>query len=70
MIQQSLELKTAVFESQASFVLQVAPVLLTQQMFSIQSHPLVSYVAKIPMLSQIFSLTCFQFIFAYISAIK
>lgn len=48
MIQQSLELKTAVHVAQASFVSQVAPVLLTEQMFSIQSHPLVSCVAKIP----------------------
>ena len=60
----------AVRESQTSFVFQVAPVLLTQQTFSVQSYPVVSCVAKIPVLSHIFSLTCFQFIFAYILAVK
>lgn len=68
MIQQSLEPKSAVHESQAPFVLQAAPVLLTQQMCSIQSGPLISCVAKIPVLSQI--VTYFQFIFAYILALK
>lgn len=70
MIQQSLESKTAVNEARAFLVFQEALVLLTKQTFSNQFHPLVNCVANIPMLSQFFSLTCFQFIAAYILAIK
>lgn len=50
-------IKIAVGEAQAPLVFQEALVLLTEQMFSNQSHPLVNCVANIPVLSQFFSPT-------------
>lgn len=70
MIQQSLELQPAVRESQSFFLFLVAHVLLALQMFLVW-FPLVSPVAKIPVLSQIFSLNMFSVhSFTYILAVK
>lgn len=63
-------IKIAVGEAQAPLVFQEALVLLTEQMFSNQSHPLVNCVANIPVLSQFFSPTSFQFMAEYILSIK